>query len=52
MNFEGSCSGWAWWARFLGAADYPGGTTSRMQLLEARAVGDVALLRYAPEERA
>lgn len=39
-------------AQFLGAADYPGGTTSRMRLLEARAVGDVALLRYAPKERA
>ncbi|MFF7780413.1 RibD family protein [Streptomyces tanashiensis] len=38
-------------ARFLGAADYPGGTTARMRLLEARAIGDVVLLRYAPKER-
>ncbi|MFJ4343134.1 RibD family protein [Streptomyces sp. NPDC088915] len=37
--------------RFLGAADYPGGTTARMRLLEARTVGDVVLLRYAPGER-
>ncbi|MFD4756878.1 RibD family protein [Streptomyces sp. NPDC058426] len=37
--------------RFLGAADYPGGSTSRMRLLEARAIGDVVLLRYAPKER-
>ncbi|MFJ6452280.1 RibD family protein [Streptomyces hydrogenans] len=37
--------------RFLGAADYPGGSTARMRLLEARAIGDVVLLRYAPKER-
>ncbi|MCX4971030.1 dihydrofolate reductase family protein [Streptomyces sp. NBC_00654] len=37
--------------RFLGAADYPGGTTARMRLLETRAIGDVVLLRYAPGER-
>ncbi|WP_030220471.1 RibD family protein [Streptomyces bikiniensis] len=37
--------------KFLGAADYPGGSTSRMRLLEARAIGDVVLLRYAPKER-
>ncbi|MGW3491329.1 RibD family protein [Streptomyces sp. NPDC001054] len=37
--------------RFLGATDYPGGSTSRMRLLEARAIGDVVLLRYAPKER-
>ncbi|MFC8454755.1 RibD family protein [Kitasatospora sp. NPDC057223] len=37
--------------RFLGTADYPGGTTARMQLLEARTVGDVVLLRYAPKSR-
>ncbi len=37
--------------RFLGTADYPGGTTARMHLLEARAVGDVVLLRYAPKGR-
>ncbi|MGW4651809.1 RibD family protein [Kitasatospora sp. NPDC004289] len=38
--------------RFLGSADYPGGTTARMQLLEARPIGDVVLLRYAPKGRA
>ncbi|OKI31561.1 deaminase [Streptomyces sp. CB03578] len=37
--------------KFLGAADYPGGSTSRMRLLEARPIGDVVLLRYAPKER-
>ncbi|WP_331756038.1 dihydrofolate reductase family protein (plasmid) [Streptomyces anulatus] len=37
--------------KFLGAADYPGGPTSRMRLLEARTIGDVVLLRYAPKER-
>ncbi|MGW2082122.1 RibD family protein [Streptomyces sp. NPDC001939] len=37
--------------KFLGVADYPGGSTSRMRLLEARAIGDVVLLRYAPKER-
>ncbi|MFC8270378.1 RibD family protein [Streptomyces cinereoruber] len=37
--------------KFLNAADYPGGSTSRMRLLEARAIGDVVLLRYAPKER-
>ncbi|MZE54304.1 deaminase, partial [Streptomyces sp. SID5770] len=37
--------------KFLSAADYPGGSTSRMRLLEARAIGDVVLLRYAPKER-
>ncbi|MFJ5548652.1 RibD family protein [Streptomyces sp. NPDC093225] len=37
--------------KFLGAADYPGGSISRMRLLEARAIGDVVLLRYAPKER-
>ncbi|MFE1271277.1 RibD family protein [Streptomyces sp. NPDC058758] len=37
--------------KFLGAADYPGGSTSRMRLLEARAIGDVVLMRYAPKER-
>ncbi|WP_432091486.1 RibD family protein [Streptomyces sp. NRRL F-5630] len=37
--------------KFLGTADYPGGSTSRMRLLEARAIGDVVLLRYAPKER-
>jgi 5-amino-6-(5-phosphoribosylamino)uracil reductase len=37
--------------RFLGPADFPGGPTARMRLLEAREVGDVVLLRYAPKER-
>jgi 5-amino-6-(5-phosphoribosylamino)uracil reductase len=37
--------------KFLGAANYPGGSTARMKLLEARVVGDVVLLRYAPKER-
>jgi 5-amino-6-(5-phosphoribosylamino)uracil reductase len=36
--------------RFLGAADYPGGSTHRMRLLETRMIGDVVLLRYAPKE--
>ncbi|GAA1099838.1 hypothetical protein GCM10009663_48160 [Kitasatospora arboriphila] len=38
--------------RFLGPADYPGGPARRMRLLEARTVGDVVLLRYAPKESA
>jgi 5-amino-6-(5-phosphoribosylamino)uracil reductase len=37
--------------RFLGTAAYPGGSTARMRLLEARTIGDVVLLRYAPKER-
>lgn len=37
--------------KFLGAVDYPGGSTARMRLLEARAIGDVVLFRYAPKER-
>lgn len=37
--------------RFLGPADYPGGSAARMRLLEARTVGDVVLLRYAPRDR-
>ncbi|MGY0466904.1 RibD family protein (plasmid) [Kitasatospora sp. cg17-2] len=37
--------------RFLGSADYPGGSAARMRLLEARPVGDVVLLRYAPKDR-
>jgi 5-amino-6-(5-phosphoribosylamino)uracil reductase len=37
--------------KLLGSADYPGGSTARMRLLEARQVGDVMLLRYAPKER-
>jgi 5-amino-6-(5-phosphoribosylamino)uracil reductase len=36
--------------RFAGPAEYPGGPTRRMRLLEARTVGDVVLLRYAPKE--
>lgn len=37
--------------RFLGSAAYPGGSVARMRLLEARTIGDVILLRYAPKER-
>jgi 5-amino-6-(5-phosphoribosylamino)uracil reductase len=37
--------------RFLRTADYPGGSTARMRLLETRVIGDVVLLRYAPKER-
>ncbi|MEW2373426.1 dihydrofolate reductase family protein [Streptomyces sp. NPDC006656] len=37
--------------KFLGAAAYPGGSTARMKLLEARPIGDVVLLRYAAKER-
>jgi riboflavin-specific deaminase-like protein len=37
--------------RFLGSASYPSGTTARMRLLEARVIGDVVLIRYAPKER-
>ena len=35
--------------RFVHPAEYPGGSTHRMRLLEARTVGDVVLLRYAPK---
>ncbi|WP_332330027.1 RibD family protein [Streptomyces sp. WMMC1477] len=38
-------------ARFLGAADYPGGSTARMKVLEVRAIGDIVFVRYAPKER-
>lgn len=38
--------------RFVGPAQYPGGATRRMRLLDARTVGDVVLLRYAPKESA
>ncbi|MFF2927181.1 RibD family protein [Streptomyces celluloflavus] len=38
-------------ARFLGAANYPGGTTARMKVLEVRAIDDVVFVRYAPKER-
>jgi riboflavin-specific deaminase-like protein len=37
--------------RFLKPAAYPGGSTARMRLLEARTMGDVVLLRYAPKDR-
>lgn len=37
--------------RFLGPADYPGGSNARMRLLDTQAVGDVVLLRYAPKDR-
>jgi riboflavin-specific deaminase-like protein len=37
--------------KFLGIADYPGGSTARMRLLEARTIDDIVLLRYAPKER-
>ncbi|WP_093879335.1 dihydrofolate reductase family protein [Streptomyces sp. TLI_105] len=37
--------------KFLGTANYPGRSTARMRLLEARVIGDVVLLRYAPKER-
>ncbi|MFI5998390.1 RibD family protein [Streptomyces sp. NPDC051362] len=38
-------------ARFLGAATYPGGPNARMRVLDARTVGDIVLVRYAPKER-
>lgn len=38
-------------ARFLGTADYPGGSTARMKVLEIRAIDDVVLVRYSPKER-
>ncbi|WP_323189304.1 RibD family protein [Kitasatospora sp. NBC_00240] len=38
--------------RFVHPAAFPGGPTRRMRLLEARTVGDVVLLRYAPKEPA
>jgi 5-amino-6-(5-phosphoribosylamino)uracil reductase len=37
--------------RFLGVAQYPGGSTSRMRLIESCSVGDVVLIRYAPKGR-
>ncbi|MFI5611320.1 RibD family protein [Amycolatopsis sp. NPDC051903] len=36
--------------KFLLPAHYPGGSTRRMKLLEARAIGDVVLIRYAPKD--
>lgn len=38
--------------RFVNPAAFPGGPGRRMRLLEARTVGDVVLLRYAPKEPA
>ncbi|GHH81945.1 hypothetical protein GCM10018781_65630 [Kitasatospora indigofera] len=38
--------------RFVNPAAFPGGPARRMRLLEARTVGDVVLLRYAPKEPA
>lgn len=36
--------------RFLNPAAYPGGSTRRMHLAEARTIGDVVLLRYLPKQ--
>jgi 5-amino-6-(5-phosphoribosylamino)uracil reductase len=36
--------------RFLGPANYPGGTSARMKLLGCTQVGDVVLLRYSPKD--
>lgn len=36
--------------RFLNPGTYPGGSTRRMKLAEARTIGDVVLLRYLPKE--
>lgn len=36
--------------RFLLPAHYPGGSTRRMQLLDAQPIGDVVLIRYAPKD--
>ncbi|MEU1779246.1 dihydrofolate reductase family protein [Streptomyces abikoensis] len=36
--------------RFLNAASYPGGSTRRMTLAEARTIDDVVLLRYLPKQ--
>lgn len=36
--------------RMLGPAHYPGGPSARLRLLEARQIGDVVLLRYAPKD--
>lgn len=36
--------------RFLGPASYPGGSTRRMRLAEARTIGDVVFLRYLPKQ--
>ncbi|WP_406110757.1 RibD family protein [Kitasatospora purpeofusca] len=37
--------------RFIHPAEYPGGSTSRLKLLDATTIGDVVLLRYAPKQR-
>ncbi|HEY6795524.1 MAG TPA: dihydrofolate reductase family protein [Kineosporiaceae bacterium] len=37
--------------RLLGPAQFPGGSTSRMRLVESRTVGDVVFIRYAPKDR-
>ena len=37
--------------RFPGAAGYPVGSTARLRLLGARAIGDVVLFRHAPKDR-
>ncbi|WP_034089111.1 RibD family protein [Streptacidiphilus albus] len=36
--------------RFVQPAQFPGGSTRRLKLIEAQPVGDVVLLRYAPKE--
>ncbi len=36
--------------RMLGPAGYPGGPTARLRLLDARQIGDVVLLTYAPKD--
>ncbi|MFD6352869.1 RibD family protein [Nocardia tengchongensis] len=36
--------------RFLGAADFPGGSNHRMQLADVARIGDIALLHYLPKE--
>jgi riboflavin-specific deaminase-like protein len=36
---------------FLGPARFPAGPAARLRLLEARQLGDVVLLRYAPKDR-
>lgn len=36
--------------RMLGPASYPGGPAARLRLLEARQIGDVVLMRYAPKD--
>lgn len=36
--------------RFVASGVFPGGTKRRMRLVDARTIGDVALLRYCPKE--